>query len=137
MTYFCITNISLLLQRVSVAHEGLQQQVAVAQPTSTLANNVDQLQGNENPNNCQNEIKAVPSAYCEVCKVDCKSKEVLDQHKLGKKHKKRLEVIQFLLSCCCFPTLYMFDLILHILIIGKDIDLEFWNYPLATLNSEN
>lgn len=34
------------------------------------------------------------SAWCEVCRVDCNSKDVLDQHKLGKKHKKNLEKLK-------------------------------------------
>ncbi|KAG6396101.1 hypothetical protein SASPL_142240 [Salvia splendens] len=33
----------------------------------------------------------VQSAWCEVCKVDCNSKGVLDQHKLGRKHLKNLK----------------------------------------------
>ncbi|KAI3462895.1 hypothetical protein Pfo_019558 [Paulownia fortunei] len=37
------------------------------------------------------KTKVVQSAWCEVCKIDCNSKDVLDQHKLGKKHKKNLE----------------------------------------------
>ncbi|MED6107602.1 hypothetical protein PIB30_015562 [Stylosanthes scabra] len=39
----------------------------------------------------------VQPAYCEVCKIDCTSKEVLDQHKLGKKHKKNVEKLRELL----------------------------------------
>ncbi|XP_057953318.1 uncharacterized protein LOC131147772 [Malania oleifera] len=35
--------------------------------------------------------KIVQSAWCEVCNVDCNTKEVLEQHKVGKKHKKSLE----------------------------------------------
>ncbi|XP_062159769.1 eukaryotic translation initiation factor 4G-like isoform X2 [Alnus glutinosa] len=35
--------------------------------------------------------KIVQSAHCEVCKINCNSKCVLDTHKLGKKHKKNLE----------------------------------------------
>ncbi|KAJ4841150.1 hypothetical protein Tsubulata_016910 [Turnera subulata] len=42
----------------------------------------------------QKKTKVVQSAYCEVCKVDCNSKEVFDQHKLGKKHKKNLEKLK-------------------------------------------
>lgn len=34
------------------------------------------------------------SAWCEVCKVDCNSRGVLDQHKLGKKHLKNLEKLK-------------------------------------------
>ncbi|KAL0450486.1 UNVERIFIED_CONTAM: hypothetical protein Slati_1605000 [Sesamum latifolium] len=40
------------------------------------------------------KTKVVQSAWCEVCKVDCNSKGVLDQHKLGKKHKKNLEKLK-------------------------------------------
>lgn len=39
----------------------------------------------------QKKIKTVQSAWCAVCKVDCNSKSVLDQHKLGRKHKKNLK----------------------------------------------
>lgn len=38
--------------------------------------------------------KIVQSAYCEVCKIECTSKDVLDQHKLGKKHKKNLDKLR-------------------------------------------
>ncbi|KAL7100991.1 hypothetical protein ACP275_08G029100 [Erythranthe tilingii] len=38
--------------------------------------------------------KIVQSAWCEVCGVDCNSKDVLDQHKLGKKHQKNLEKLK-------------------------------------------
>ncbi|XP_057769658.1 SH3 domain-containing protein C23A1.17 [Salvia miltiorrhiza] len=37
------------------------------------------------------KTKVVQSAWCEVCKVDCNSKGVLDQHKLGRKHLKNLQ----------------------------------------------
>lgn len=37
------------------------------------------------------KTKVVQSAWCEVCKIDCNSKGVLDQHKLGKKHLKNLQ----------------------------------------------
>ncbi|OVA00764.1 zinc finger protein [Macleaya cordata] len=40
------------------------------------------------------KTKIVQSAYCEVCKIDCNSRDVLDQHKLGKKHKKNLEKLE-------------------------------------------
>ncbi|GFZ19258.1 hypothetical protein Acr_27g0009970 [Actinidia rufa] len=35
--------------------------------------------------------KIVQSAWCEVCKIECNSKDVLDQHKTGKKHQKNME----------------------------------------------
>ncbi|XP_073146908.1 uncharacterized protein [Henckelia pumila] len=40
------------------------------------------------------KTKIVQSAWCEVCKIDCNSKGVLDQHKLGKKHQKNLEKLR-------------------------------------------
>ncbi|KAI3452236.1 hypothetical protein Pfo_008901 [Paulownia fortunei] len=40
------------------------------------------------------KTKVVQSAWCEVCKIDCNSKGVLDQHKLGKKHQKNLEKLK-------------------------------------------
>ncbi|XP_042499507.1 zinc finger RNA-binding protein-like [Macadamia integrifolia] len=40
------------------------------------------------------KTKVVQSAWCEICKVDCNTKDVLDKHKLGKKHKKNLEKLQ-------------------------------------------
>ncbi|KAJ8750190.1 hypothetical protein K2173_014105 [Erythroxylum novogranatense] len=42
----------------------------------------------------QKKTKAVQSAFCEICKVDCNSGDVFDQHKLGKRHKKNLEKLQ-------------------------------------------
>ncbi|KAG8384637.1 hypothetical protein BUALT_Bualt04G0138600 [Buddleja alternifolia] len=38
--------------------------------------------------------KIVQSAWCEVCKVACNTKEILDQHNSGKKHKKNLEKLK-------------------------------------------
>ncbi|KAG9439759.1 hypothetical protein H6P81_019924 [Aristolochia fimbriata] len=40
------------------------------------------------------KTKIVQSAWCGICKIDCNSKEVLDQHKTGKKHRKNLEKIE-------------------------------------------
>ncbi|WVZ06508.1 hypothetical protein V8G54_019854 [Vigna mungo] len=40
------------------------------------------------------KTKVVQPAYCEVCKIECTGKEVLDQHKLGKKHKRNLEKLR-------------------------------------------
>nr|XP_010939250.1 zinc finger protein 346 [Elaeis guineensis]XP_029124262.1 zinc finger protein 346 [Elaeis guineensis] len=38
--------------------------------------------------------KVVKSVYCEVCRIDCNSQEVLNSHKLGKKHKRNLQKLQ-------------------------------------------
>lgn len=46
------------------------------------------------------KTKLVQSAWCEVCKLCCNSKDVLELHKLGKKHKKNLEK----LNAASMPT---------------------------------
>ncbi|KAK9107339.1 hypothetical protein Syun_023350 [Stephania yunnanensis] len=40
------------------------------------------------------KTKIMQSAWCEVCKLDCNSKDVLVQHNKGKKHKKNLEKLE-------------------------------------------
>ncbi|CAL5355916.1 hypothetical protein CsSME_00044718 [Camellia sinensis var. sinensis] len=40
------------------------------------------------------------AAWCELCRVDCTSLEILEQHKNGKKHKKNLQKIEELQSTC-------------------------------------
>ncbi|KAF7803056.1 zinc finger RNA-binding protein-like [Senna tora] len=79
------------------------EQLAVANPSATWwANATAQPQPQPQPHangawkKYPKKVKAkiVQSAYCEVCKVDCTSKDVLDQHKLGKKHKKNLEKLR-------------------------------------------
>ncbi|KAI3973461.1 hypothetical protein MKW92_047340 [Papaver armeniacum] len=40
------------------------------------------------------KTKVVQSAYCEVCKIDCTSRDTLANHRSGKKHKKNLEKIK-------------------------------------------
>ncbi|KAI6700529.1 hypothetical protein NL676_014853 [Syzygium grande] len=40
------------------------------------------------------KTKLVQSAYCGTCNVNCNSKDMLDQHKLGKKHMKNLEKLR-------------------------------------------
>ncbi|KAF5201522.1 hypothetical protein FRX31_008892 [Thalictrum thalictroides] len=37
--------------------------------------------------------KIVQSAWCEICSVDCVSQDVLEKHKIGKKHQKKLEML--------------------------------------------
>ncbi|XP_021615315.1 zinc finger RNA-binding protein [Manihot esculenta] len=75
--------------------QGATEQLAVAHQESTVWTNLAfQLQGNGALKKHQKKTKVVQSAYCEVCKVDCNSNEVLDQHKLGKKHRKNMEKLQ-------------------------------------------
>ncbi|XP_050230471.1 uncharacterized protein LOC126679474 [Mercurialis annua] len=78
---------------VMVPQDGMQQ-LAIAQPGLTLLPNFTfQTQGNGTLKKLK-KTKVVQSAHCEVCKVDCNSNEVLDQHKLGKKHKNNLEKLR-------------------------------------------
>ncbi|KAL9343668.1 hypothetical protein Peur_064099 [Populus x canadensis] len=100
----------LILQRVMFKSNTIPpngtEQLAVSHLDSTLWANLTFLaQGNSNQKKQQKKtqqkkMKVVQSAYCEVCKVDCNSKDVLDQHKLGKKHKKNLEKLQAAAAGC-------------------------------------
>lgn len=40
------------------------------------------------------KTKVVQSAWCELCKVDCNSHEMLNTHKMGKKHKKNMKKLE-------------------------------------------
>ncbi|KAK1440784.1 hypothetical protein QVD17_06615 [Tagetes erecta] len=37
------------------------------------------------------KTKIAQSAWCEICKIECNTRDVLDKHKLGKKHIKNME----------------------------------------------
>ncbi|KAJ0973858.1 hypothetical protein J5N97_015823 [Dioscorea zingiberensis] len=39
-------------------------------------------------------VKLMRSSYCEVCKCECNSADVLESHRQGKKHKKNLQKLQ-------------------------------------------
>ncbi|KAF5735582.1 zinc finger RNA-binding protein [Tripterygium wilfordii] len=68
------------------------EQSTIGKPSSTLWGNLTVQSGKTSHWKKQlKKAKIVQSAYCEICKVDCNSKDVLDQHKLGKKHKKNVE----------------------------------------------
>lgn len=53
-----------------------------------------QVQKINNVQKAPKKTKIVQSQWCEVCKIDCNSKDVLDNHKLGKKHKRNLEKLR-------------------------------------------
>lgn len=44
------------------------------------------------------KTKIAQSAWCEICKIECNTKDVLYQHKLGKKHLKNLEKLNSVAS---------------------------------------
>ncbi|KAJ4961263.1 hypothetical protein NE237_021173 [Protea cynaroides] len=48
----------------------------------------------ESPADDKDKTQRVQSSGCEICKIDCESKNVLDQPKLGKKHNKKLEKLE-------------------------------------------
>lgn len=72
------------------------KQLVIANPNFTFwANSSGRRHGNSTWNKPGKSMRAkskiVQSAHCEVCKINCDTKRVLDKHKLGKKHKKNLE----------------------------------------------
>ncbi|KAA8547928.1 hypothetical protein F0562_004357 [Nyssa sinensis] len=76
---------------VTIPQNGTQQ-FAPTQLSSTLwTNAIVQPRSSVNWKRFPKKTKIVQSAWCEVCKIECNSKDVLDQHKLGKKHQKNLE----------------------------------------------
>ncbi|XP_054800678.1 uncharacterized protein LOC129304874 [Prosopis cineraria] len=81
---------------IPVASTGSEQLSTANTNSAWWANTTTQPHGNgawkKRPK--KPKTKVVQSAYCEVCKIDCTSKDVLDQHKLGKKHKKNLEKLK-------------------------------------------
>lgn len=61
-------------------------------------------QGNGSKKKQPKKPKIIQSAHCEICNIDCNSKDVLDQHKLGKKHKKNLEKLKELNASASLPA---------------------------------
>ncbi|GFY86992.1 hypothetical protein Acr_05g0006310 [Actinidia rufa] len=50
------------------------------------------------------KTKIAQSAWCEVCKIECNSKDVLDQHKMGKKHQKNMEKLNQAIAPPCVTS---------------------------------
>lgn len=40
------------------------------------------------------KTKVVQSAWCELCRIDCNSRDVYDKHIMGKKHKRNLQKLE-------------------------------------------
>ena len=98
--YHQLEIIHITIQVISTSSNG-SEQLPVANPNPAWwTNTMPQPNGNQiwkQPSKKKSKPKNVQPAYCEVCKIDCTSKEVLDQHKLGKKHKKNVEKLRELL----------------------------------------
>lgn len=60
---------------------------AIMPPTNAAL----QPHGNSTTKKGAKKTTVVQSVWCEICKVECNTKEVLDKHKMGKKHKKNEE----------------------------------------------
>ncbi|KAG2711015.1 hypothetical protein I3760_04G057800 [Carya illinoinensis] len=71
------------------------EQLAIANSNFTFRANSTPRHGNSAGKmyrkKMKTKTKTVQSVYCELCNIDCDTKDVLDKHKLGKKHKKNLE----------------------------------------------
>ncbi|KAK6913324.1 hypothetical protein RJ641_022925, partial [Dillenia turbinata] len=78
-------------QTVAVPLNRVEQLIPVKPTSYTLGSNPAIQPPKRNWWKAAKKTKIVQSAHCEVCKIDCNSKEVLWQHRLGKKHKKNLE----------------------------------------------
>ncbi|KAJ1393656.1 Zinc finger C2H2 superfamily [Sesbania bispinosa] len=39
-------------------------------------------------------LQPPPMIYCEICKIECNSPEIIEQHKNGKRHKKNMKAHQ-------------------------------------------
>uniref|UniRef100_A0A7N0T8U7 Uncharacterized protein n=1 Tax=Kalanchoe fedtschenkoi TaxID=63787 RepID=A0A7N0T8U7_KALFE len=76
-------------QGATVASSWMDQHLA-ANPNSTstfTSQAVQSYKGGKGMwKRASKKAKVVQSVYCDICKVDCNSKEVLEQHILGKKH---------------------------------------------------
>ncbi|KAL2523051.1 zinc finger RNA-binding protein-like [Forsythia ovata] len=83
---------------VTVPSSDIQNSVPANTSSAFWTNPAVQSQRNDYWKRAPKKTKVVQSAWCEVCKIECNSKDVLDQHKLGKKHKKNMEKLNGLTS---------------------------------------
>jgi aldehyde:ferredoxin oxidoreductase len=91
------------VQSVSLPSYGTKQLVIANSKFASWANSTGRPHGNstwKKPTKIMRaKSKIVQSAHCEVCKINCDTKRVLDKHKLGKKHKKNLEKLNEATPC--------------------------------------
>jgi hypothetical protein len=76
------------------ASNSLHENSIVSTSLTSLWNNywANQALANDATKIIPKQNKVVQSMWCEVCKIDCNSKEVYEKHILGKKHQKHLQV---------------------------------------------
>ncbi|CAA2996028.1 zinc finger RNA-binding protein-like [Olea europaea var. sylvestris] len=82
----------------TVPSSDVQNSIPANTTSAFWTNSAVQSQRNAYWKRTPKKTKVVQSAWCEVCKIECNSKDVLDQHKLGKKHKKNMEKLNGITS---------------------------------------
>eukprot|EP00268_Persea_americana_P040438 TRINITY_DN4016_c0_g1_i1.p1 TRINITY_DN4016_c0_g1~~TRINITY_DN4016_c0_g1_i1.p1 ORF type:complete len:545 (+),score=111.58 TRINITY_DN4016_c0_g1_i1:269-1903(+) len=77
---------------VVIPPNGMEQMVGV-DPNPVVWNNqrIHPLSRGIKMKRTLKKTKVVQSAWCEICKIDCNSQDILNKHKLGKRHMKNLK----------------------------------------------
>lgn len=72
--------------------QDVSQQLLPAMPTHTSWTNPNPtIQPHVPWKKFPKKVKVAQSAWCEICKIECNTRDVLNKHKLGKKHIKNLQ----------------------------------------------
>ncbi|KAF8378771.1 hypothetical protein HHK36_030120 [Tetracentron sinense] len=72
-----------------------KKSIVPSSSNSVLMNNwINQPLANGFIQRTPNKTKVIQSMWCEVCKIDCNSQDVLNRHKMGKKHQKNVQKLQ-------------------------------------------
>ncbi|PWA60856.1 Zinc finger, U1-type [Artemisia annua] len=74
----------------TVPQDGSQYLVPAIPTHSNWSNQKSTVQPRGPWKKVPKKTKIAQSAWCEICKIECNTKDVLDKHKLGKKHQKIL-----------------------------------------------
>lgn len=74
---------------------GMEQMVG-ANPNPMVWNNqrIHPFAGGISMKKSLKKTKVVQSAWCELCNIDCNSQDILNKHKLGKRHMKNLKKLE-------------------------------------------
>lgn len=88
--YHLLLIFRILLQYGTVSQDGSQHLVPAIPTHSNWPNQKSTIQPRGPWKKVPKKTKIAQSAWCEICKIECNTKDVLDNHKLGKKHLKIL-----------------------------------------------
>lgn len=83
-----VSEVTSAANGVTLPPNGMHQYAPAKPNPVSLLNRRAKLKGSWKK---EPKTKVVQSAWCEVCRVSCDTKDVLDKHKSGKKHMKNLE----------------------------------------------